>query len=183
MKDKDEDIALISKCLLFDDRRAYTRLIDKYHPRIKRFFLNQTLGNAALSDDLAQETFIKAYLYLRSFRGIAGFSTWLFKIAWNVFYDFVRSEKNHDDCGLDMVDHYMQDLPEPVGKKLDIYNALQLLRIEERTVIELFFIEDMSVDKIAGITNMHVGTVKSHLSRGKKKLGVYLRNEGYGYDE
>ena len=48
---KNEDILLIAKCLLNDDRRAYTRLVDKYHPQIKRFFLNQTLGDAMLSDD------------------------------------------------------------------------------------------------------------------------------------
>ena len=68
---KNEDIILIAKCLLNDDRRAYTRLVDKYHPQIKRFFLNQTLGDAMLSDDLAQETFIKAYTSLRSFKGLS----------------------------------------------------------------------------------------------------------------
>ena len=68
---KNEDILLIAKCLLNDDRRAYTRLVDKYHPQIKRFFLNQTLGDAMLSDDLAQETFIKAYTSLRSFKGLS----------------------------------------------------------------------------------------------------------------
>ena len=53
---KNEDILLIAKCLLNDDRRAYTRLVDKYHPQIKRFFLNQTLGDAMLSDDLPYRT-------------------------------------------------------------------------------------------------------------------------------
>ena len=101
---KNEDIILIAKCLLNDDRRAYTRLVDKYHPQIKRFFLNQTLGDAMLSDDLAQETFIKAYTSLRSFKGLSSFSTWIFRIAYNVFYDFMRSRKCSEEYSSDVLD-------------------------------------------------------------------------------
>ena len=62
---KNEDIAWVTRCALFDDRRAFACLVDKYQVRLKRFFLNLTGGDLVLSDDLAQETFIKVYYNLR----------------------------------------------------------------------------------------------------------------------
>lgn len=67
---KNEDIAWVTRCALFDDRRAFACLVDKYQVRLKRFFLNLTGGDPVLSDDLAQETFIKVYYNLRSYKGL-----------------------------------------------------------------------------------------------------------------
>ena len=72
---KKEDIAWVTRCALFDDRRAFACLVDKYQVRLKRFFLNLTGGDPVLSDDLAQETFIKVYYNLRSYKGLSSFST------------------------------------------------------------------------------------------------------------
>ena len=57
---KVEELKLIARCTLGDDRRAFGALVEAYQPEVRRFFLNLTLGDEALSDDLAQETFIKA---------------------------------------------------------------------------------------------------------------------------
>ena len=173
---KNEDILLIAKCLLNDDRRAYTRLVDKYHPQIKRFFLNQTLGDAMLSDDLAQETFIKAYTSLRSFKGLSSFSTWIFRIAYNVFYDFMRSRKCSEEYSPDVSS-------ETLTRNIDIYKAMQILKPEERAIIQLFYLEDLSLNKVSEIMNMPSGTVKSHLSRARQRLNVYLDKEDYKYGE
>ena len=70
---KNEDIAWVTRCALFDDRRAFACLVDKYQVRLKRFFLNLTGGDPVLSDDLAQETFIKVYYNLRSYKGLSSF--------------------------------------------------------------------------------------------------------------
>lgn len=180
---KNEDILLIAKCLLNDDRRAYTRLVDKYHPQIKRFFLNQTLGNVMLSDDLAQETFIKAYTYLRSFKGLSSFSTWIFRIACNVFYDFVRSQKNIDGYDSEVADSECVQSSEKIAREIDIYRAMQILKPEERAVVQLYYLEDMALNKVSEITDMPSGTVKSHLSRARQKLNEYLGKENYRYGE
>lgn len=181
---KNEDILLIAKCLLNDDRRAYTRLVDKYHPQIKRFFLNQTLGNAMLSDDLAQETFIKAYTYLRSFKGLSSFSTWIFRIAYNVFYDFVRNQRDIDNYDLEIVNSgYVVQSSEKIAREIDIYRAMQILKSEERAVVQLYYLEDMPLNKVAEVMDMPSGTVKSHLSRARQKLNVYLEKENYRYGE
>lgn len=59
------------------------------------------------------------------------------------------------------------------------YQSLKTLKDVERTCITLFYMEDLSIDKIAGITGIPAGTVKSHLSRGKDKLATYLKQNGY----
>lgn len=68
---------------------------------------------------------------------------------------------------------------ENVGQKMDVYQSLKTLKDVERTCITLFYMEDLSIDKIAGITGIPAGTVKSHLSRGKDKLATYLKQNGY----
>ena len=58
---------------LFHDKKAFDALVVKYQAAVRRFFLSQTLGDAQLSDDLAQDTFIKAYTNIGRFRGLSGF--------------------------------------------------------------------------------------------------------------
>ena len=87
------DISLVAQVAVFGNRRAFDELVRRYQSPVRRFFLSQTLGDSQLSDDLAQDTFIKAYTNIRSFKGLASFQTWLMRIAYNVFYDHVRKEK------------------------------------------------------------------------------------------
>ena len=97
------DIVLVTQVAVSGNRRAFDELVRRYQSPVRRFFLSQTMGNEQLSDDLAQDTFIKAYTSITSFRGLASFKTWLMRIAYNVFYDYVRSNKSPklgDDRGL-----------------------------------------------------------------------------------
>lgn len=175
---KSEDIAWVTRCALFDDRRAFARLVDKYQGQMKRFFLNLTGGDQSLSDDLAQETFIKVYYNLRSYKGLSAFSTWIYRVAYNVFYDESRKRRAWGDVPADEAALWEQPA-ERVDRNIDISQALLALRPEERTAITLFFVEDLAVAKIAEIMNMSEGTVKSHLFRAKQKLGEYLKKNGY----
>lgn len=76
------DTLLISRVMLFDDRRAFATLVEQHQPTIRRFFLHQTMGDEMLSDDLAQETFIKLYYSIKQFKGLANLSTYLYRIAY-----------------------------------------------------------------------------------------------------
>ena len=91
------DISLVTQVAVLHNKKAFDQLVRKYQSPVRRFFLNQTLGDEQLSDDLAQETFIKAYVNITKFRGMSSFSTWLMRIAYNVFYDDVRSRKQTED--------------------------------------------------------------------------------------
>ena len=85
--EKLSDISLVTKVVMLHDRKSFDLLVKKYQSPIRGFFLRQTLGDAQLSDDLAQDTFVKAYTHLASFKGTANFPTWLYRIAYNVWYD------------------------------------------------------------------------------------------------
>jgi RNA polymerase sigma-70 factor (ECF subfamily) len=142
---------------------------------VRRFFLHQTLGDSQLSDDLAQDTFIKAYTNIASFRGLASFQTWIMRIAYNVFYDYTRSR--HQTSDIDQVPERSSQVNPTL--KMDLYAALALLKPDERTCITLQLIDGYDIAAIAKITQIKEGTVKSHLSRGKEKLANYLRQNGY----
>ena len=173
------DIALVAQVVAFGNKRAFDTLIKKYQSPIRRFFLHQTLGDEELSDDLAQDTFIKAYTHLTSFKNLSNFSTWLFRIAYNVFYDYIRNRKETSGLEVWEVDATYQVHPKQVGEKMDIYRGLSLLKEAERTCITLHYMEDLPIDKISSITGMPTGTIKSHLSRGKEKLANFLKQNGY----
>ncbi len=173
------DISLVAQVVVFKNTKAFDELVKKYQSPIRRFFLNLTCGDSELSDYLAQDTFIKAYTNIASFKNLSSFSTWLYRIAYNIFYDYIRSRKETNDLDAREVDAISSVEQDNLGQKMDVYQSLKTLKEIERTCITLFYMEDVSIEKIAGITGCPVGTVKSHLSRGKEKLANYLNKNGY----
>lgn len=172
------DIVLVTQVAVSGNRRAFDELVRRYQSPVRRFFLSQTMGNEQLSDDLAQDTFIKAYTSITSFRGLSSFKTWLMRIAYNVFYDYTRKRQ------IAVSDWQLAESQQPTAKSqqpiaMDLYAALALLKPDERTCITLQLIDGYDIVVIAKITQMKEGTVKSHLSRGKEKLANYLRQNGY----
>jgi RNA polymerase sigma-70 factor, ECF subfamily len=173
------DIALIAKVVALHDNNAFDSLVRRYQSPVRRFLLHLAGGDSMLSDDLSQETFIKAYERIGTFKNLSNFQTWLFRIAYNVFYDYIRTRKempSPDDVDLTGV---RQASSRDSDVATDIDAGLLTLRTEERTCVTLQLIEDLSIDRIVIITGMPVGTVKSNLSRGKAKLANYLRLHGY----
>ena len=133
------DMALVAQALMLHNTRAFDQLVRKYQSPIRRFFLHQTCGDEPLSDDLAQETFIKAYTGLASFQGLSNFATWLYRIAYNVFYDYIRSRKETDALDTARVDAQCCTRQKDIGQEMDIYRALATLKEIERTCITLFY--------------------------------------------
>ena len=173
------DIALVAQVVVLGNKRAFDTLVKKYQSPVRRFFLHQTLGDESLSDDLAQETFIKAYTRIASFKNLSNFGTWLFRIAYNVFYDYIRTRKETSDLEDSETDTSCRTEQPEIGTEMDIYRALAQLKETERTCITLFYMEDLPIDKIADVTGMPTGTIKSHLSRGKEKMTHFLKQNGY----
>ena len=173
------DLALATQVARYGQKQAFNLLVRRYQSPVRRFLLNLTLGNESLSDDLAQDTFIKAYTHIGQFQGKSSFQTWLIRIAYNIFYDYQRANRTK---------HFVPDSETPnnygqknsdYGLKSDIYHALSLLKEEERTCITLQLIDGEPIDHISEITGLPTNTVKSHLKRGKEKLTTYLKRNGY----
>ena len=100
------------------------------------------------------------------------------RIAYNVFYDYVRNRKTTSD--IDNVAEPMTNGNSNPSLQMDLYHALSLLKPDERTCITLQLVDGYKIDQIAKITDMKEGTVKSILFRGKEKLTKYLKQNGYG---
>ena len=134
--------------------------------------MNLTLGDEYLSDDLAQETFVKAYIEIRSFRGMAQFGTWLFRIGYNEFYSYKRSQHPTGD-----LENAPEQFSTPIDSSeisMDVKTAMAQLSEIERTVVTLFYIDDLPVKQIATITGMNQNTIRSHLHRAKDKMAKTL---------
>ncbi|HEX5055397.1 MAG TPA: sigma-70 family RNA polymerase sigma factor [Gammaproteobacteria bacterium] len=165
------DSELIAKVLLDDDRHAFATLIRRNQSAVRGLLRRLTNGNEALSDDLAQETFIKSYQSLKSFRGGAKFSTWLHRIAYNAFISHVRGEK----ATLDYED-YAQTEPGHPGEaqnlnlEHDLRQAMRRLTDAERSAIQLCCQCGFSHGEAAEILQQPLGTVKTNVLRGKEKL-------------
>lgn len=177
---KTEDMLLVSQVAMFNNKQSFNHLVMKYQSSIRRFFLNLTMGDTPLSDDLAQETFIKAYLNIRSFQGMSAFSTWLFRIAYNTYYDSARARKYYEDLNTTEIDNKNSTEIEYSPEKSDIFTALKYLKKEEKSAILLFYMEDKSHKEIAKIMNLPLGTVKTNILKGKEKMGKFLSKQGYG---
>lgn len=172
-----EDFLWITQVLLWNDERAFQRLMMKYLPQIRRYFIIKTAGDEALSDDLTQETFIRAWRGLSGFGRLSSFSTWLYKIAFNVHASHVA--KSVTTLSLDDEKTVFAIADDNNIATLEIQEevreAIYKLSEGERECITLFYIDDMSIKDIAKVTGYATGTIKSHLARGRKNLEKILR--------
>ncbi|HAF02607.1 MAG TPA: RNA polymerase subunit sigma-24 [Spartobacteria bacterium] len=127
-------------------------------------------SDVALADDLAQETFLRAYKNIRSFRGEARFSTWLYRIAYNCFREDARRRKEF--VGID--EERLQSEQDPQvadhGLRHDLMHALNLLPLSERTAVLLCCQNGLSHDEAARVLEIPLGTVKTNVLRGREKL-------------
>ena len=176
MLSKLDEIRLLSQCALADNRDAFGRLVEAYQPRVRRFLLNQTMGDEMLTDDLSQETFIKAYVGIRSFKGLSSFGTWLYRIAYNEFYTHTR--RHHEDHVDDMarIGEVSTAATDAIDASMTVQEALTHLNDNERVAVTLFYIEDQPIKQVAKIMQIPEGSVKSFIHRAKSKMRQFIDN-------
>jgi RNA polymerase sigma-70 factor, ECF subfamily len=153
------------------DRRAFEELVNRRHASI-RGLLRRLSRDAALADDLAQETFLQAWRRLSLLRTPATFGAWLRQVAINIWLQQVRSHESfsplHDeDSGTD--EGSAQTMT------FDLEAALAHLAPPARLCVVLAYHEGMSHSEIASATQLPLGTVKSHVLRGAQQLRDLLQ--------
>lgn len=164
------DADLIARVLSHEDHNAFGELVRRYQSPVRAFLTRMTRGDSHLADDLAQETFLKAWRRLNGFRGNAKFSTWLFSIAFNEFRSAARKR-----CELSM-DGMEETAPEAASAitnshlRLDLTEALKALNSNERAAVLLCCQNGLSHDEAAEILDCPLGTIKTNILRGKEKL-------------
>ena len=155
------------------DRHAFARLVRAHQSRLRLQLRRLTRGDAALADDLAQETFVQAWLHLNEFRGDARLATWLHRIALTRFLQHVRRpqlpvEWTGDDAGED--DAASHDPRPAEGLARDVERALESLSEIQRLAVVHCFHLDLSHAEAAQVLGLPLGTLKSHLDRAKTRL-------------
>lgn len=148
----------------------FGRLVTEYQSPLRRYLWYLTHGDGALSDDLAQETFIKAFERYESFRG-GSFKAWLFTIAYRTFLDNKRSEKTFD-----RLDEQTRIETSYAGGEI-LSVALDCLTEDEKNLLLLSVVEQFSHSEISKQLSMPLGSVKGTIKRAKTKLKEHLRNE------
>ncbi len=164
------DADLVARVLLDDDHHAFAELVRNHQSTVRGLLRQLTRTDAALADDLAQETFVRAYRNIRSFRGEAKFSTWLYRIAYNCFREEARKRK--ELVGIDETQLEAEHDPQTVDPALrhDLAQALQLLPLHERTAVLLCCQNGLSHDEASRVLEIPLGTVKTNVLRGREKL-------------
>ena len=180
------DAQLIARCVVGDDRHAFTELVKRHQSAVRACLRKLTAGNHALADDLAQETFVQAWRNLKSFRQEARFSTWLYRIATNRWLMHVRKRQEEllGDRDATLADEADEPVPqlfaatgdhaETSSLRLDLERAMAVLSEGERAAIVQCYHNDLSHEEAAYVLGCPVGTVKTHVLRAKQKLKVVL---------
>lgn len=169
------DSELIARALVRQDQAAFGELVRLHQSAVRHFLRHLTRGNRTMADDLAQETFVRAWQNLTRFQGRSSFSTWLLGIAHNHWRNERRRQR-----GVQIEPQHLDQLePTPPSAPLsdlreDLGRALSSLAPDEQTVLHLCYQQGLSHSEIAEILDWPLGTVKTHLNRGKEKLRPLL---------
>lgn len=150
---------------------GFETLVRAHQSRVRQQLRRLTRGDAALADDLAQETFVLAWRHIGSFRGDARVATWLYRIAYNAFLAHRRAVHEHEP--LDESDGRAHDGADPSGaalQRIDVERALATLPEAERVALIHCFQLDLTHAEAAQVLGWPLGTLKSHVARGKERL-------------
>src|SRR5437762_4604567 len=170
------------------DMAAYDDLIRRYQERIHATIYHMT-ANHEDANDLAQETFIKGYQALKSFKGDSSFFTWVYRIAVNKTINFLKQRKNKTHMSLNDLDFNAEHDPDLVALVSDktprrdvnlielqekLNAAMQKLSEIHRLVVTLHDVQGLSHEEIGKIMDCNTGTVRSRLFYARQQLQAYL---------
>jgi RNA polymerase sigma-70 factor, ECF subfamily len=151
----------------------------RWIPNLRAFALSLT-QSAQHSDDLVQETLVKALTNLDKFQTGTNLRAWLFTILRNSFYNGIRYRKYHQTTALEDAGPGFLELRASQEKYIefqDVLKSLSRLAPEQREAIILIAAEGLSYEEAAAVCNCPVGTVKSRLSRARQRLEEYANGE------
>ncbi|MCY7371576.1 MAG: RNA polymerase sigma factor RpoE [Polaromonas sp.] len=189
-KPNDADALLVARTVA-GDKKAYELLVIKYERRIQRL-IGRMVRDVDLVEDIAQETFIRAYRALAQFRGDAQFYTWLYRIAVNTAKkalmelkrDPTISENSFKSGDDDETSPFENELTSPetpetilASKEIaEMVNAAMIaLPVELRQAITLREIEGLSYDEISQLMNCPIGTVRSRIFRARESISQKIK--------
>jgi RNA polymerase sigma-70 factor (ECF subfamily) len=175
----EEPEPVVVRAAMAGDLDAFERLVRGYQAHVWRF-LRHLLGDAALAEDVTQETFLRLYQRLPTFAGRSRFSTWVFRVARNAGIDALRSRRRHD--------RLLESLPPPApgpepDARVEAMAAVASLSPKLREALLLVEVFGFTYREAAEVLRVPDGTVKSRVFQARVRLAAW-RDEGYtGSDE
>jgi RNA polymerase sigma-70 factor (ECF subfamily) len=185
------DLMLVERSVA-GDQRAFELLVIKYQRRIQRL-IARMVRDVDLVEDIAQETFIRAYRALHQFRGDAKFYTWLYRIAVNtakrsllelkrdptVSESYLKSNDDEDETNSYGRESTTDETPESVYAAKEIAavvnEAMEALPQDLREAVTLREIEGLSYEEIAAVMNCPIGTVRSRIFRAREAISGKIK--------
>ena len=177
-----KDIYYVEK-VLQGDTSAYAYLVNK-HKEMAFIIANKIVRNKEDAEEIAQDSFLKAYQAIEKFKKEAKFSTWLYRIVYNTAISKTRKKKFEFSAIEDQIinNYSIDEIVENVNQlsdeeqKMCIDKAIEKLPEEDGLLINLFYLNESSIDEISQITGLTNSNVKVKLFRIRKKLYVELQN-------
>jgi RNA polymerase sigma-70 factor (ECF subfamily) len=188
MADRDVDRRLVERAQT-GDKQAFDLLVSKYQRKLGRL-LSRLIRDPAEVEDVTQETFVKAYRALPSFRGDSAFYTWLYRIGINTAKNYLvalgRRVPTTTGFDSDEAESFedgdqLRDINTPESMLMSkeiavtVREAMEELPDELRTAIELREMEGLSYEEIAQVMNCPIGTVRSRIFRAREAIAGRLR--------
>ena len=163
--------------VLQGDTNSFANLVDKYKDLVYSLVIKMT-KNREEAEEISQDTFIKAFQNLEKFKGESKFSTWLYKIAYRTCLDTLKKNKNHrsnydfNEITLNQIkstDSILNDL-ERKDRANVMKDCLDKLPSEERSILWMFYFDELSLKEIIEVTNLSEANLKVKLHRARKRL-------------
>ena len=158
---------------------AFNEIVERYRSLVFNTAA-RILGSRSAADDAAQETFISAYRSICRFRG-GSLRAWLLRIAANASYDWIRSVRRRAEQSLDLAMERPsgEESPEQHAERSELAAQLQSailsLPPDQRNVLVLVDVQGLSYEEAAGAAGVAVGTIRSRLSRARRRARTYLK--------
>ena len=187
MSDREIDQQLVER-VQRGDKQAFGLLVSKYQRKLNRL-LSRLIRDSAEVEDVAQETFIKAYRALGSFRGDSAFYTWLYRIGINTAKNYLvsrgrrppDSDVSAEDAEFYDGDHALKDIESPERALLrdeieaTVHRSIEQLPEDLRTALTLREFDGLSYEDIASVMQCPVGTVRSRIFRAREAIDRSLQ--------
>ena len=170
-----DDSALVERAVASRDVAAFSALARLHQSKVRGLLLRLTRGNHAAADDLSQETFLEAWRGIANFRGESTFSTWLYRIAYSRFLMQARKHKPDEQLG-----DWQETTPSGENSTLarvDLERAFARLSATESAALTMCFALGLSNTEAATAMDIPLGTLKSHVLRGREKLKAILGDQ------
>lgn len=165
------------------DIDSFAPLVNKYGSQLYSLIV-RIVGNREDAEELAQDTLMKAFRHLASFKGDCSFSTWIYRIAYNTAISHTRKKKQEllaiEDAILSNVSE--EEVSEALGQTDSsqqvqwLEEAIGLLPAEERAIILLFYMKKKTIDELVPITGLTPSNLKTKLHRIRKKLFALIKS-------